>query len=205
MTPTLRVVLIVVSILTTFMIMRKIRQSKLQIEDSIFWLGFSSILIVFSIFPGLPDLLAELAGTYTTANFIYLAVIFLLIVKMFHMSIKQSQLATKIKDLAQKGSCVIIGRCADYILKDDPDAYHIFVCGNESEKIARTQKLFDLSEKEARNMNQDMDKKRRLHYEYYTDRKWGDFKNHCMILNTSVLGLERCIQYIVELLQSDNQ
>ncbi len=61
MTPTLRVVLIVVSILTTFMIMRKIRQSKLQIEDSIFWLGFSSILIVFSIFPGLPDLLAELA------------------------------------------------------------------------------------------------------------------------------------------------
>lgn len=56
MTPTLRVVLIVVSILTTFMIMRKIRQSKLQIEDSIFWLGFSSILIVFSIFPGLPDL-----------------------------------------------------------------------------------------------------------------------------------------------------
>ena len=102
MTPTLRVVLIVVSILTTFMIMRKIRQSKLQIEDSIFWLGFSSILIVFSIFPGLPDLLAGLAGTYTTANFIYLAVIFLLIVKMFHMSIKQSQLETKIKDLAQK-------------------------------------------------------------------------------------------------------
>ena len=100
MTPTLRVVLIVVSILTTFMIMRKIRQSKLQIEDSIFWLGFSSI--VFSIFPGLPDLLAELAGTYTTANFIYLAVIFLLIVKMFHMSIKQSQLETKVKDLAQK-------------------------------------------------------------------------------------------------------
>ena len=65
-------------------------------------LGFSSILIVFSIFPGLPDLLAELAGTYTTANFIYLSVIFLLIVKMFHMSIKQSQLETKIKDLAQK-------------------------------------------------------------------------------------------------------
>ena len=102
MTPTLRVVLIVVSILTTFMIMRKIRQSKLQIEDSIFWLGFSSILIVFSIFPGLPDPLAELPSTYPTANFIYLAVIFLLIVKMFHMSIKQSQLETKVKDLAQK-------------------------------------------------------------------------------------------------------
>ena len=69
MTPTLRVVLIVVSILTTFMIMRKIRQSKLQIEDSIFWLGFSSILIVFSIFPGLPDLLAELAGNVHDCQF----------------------------------------------------------------------------------------------------------------------------------------
>ena len=110
--------------------------------------------------------------------------------------------AKVIRQLAETESCVIIGRCADYILKDDPDAYHIFVCGNEAEKIARTQKLFDLSEKEARNMNQDMDKKRRLHYEYYTDRKWGDFKNHCMILNTSVLGLERCIQYIVELIEA---
>ena len=102
MTPTLRAVLIVVSSLTTLMSLGTIRQSKRQSEDSMFWLGFSSILIVFSIFPGLPDLLAELAGTYTTANFIYLAVIFLLIVKMFHMSIKQSQLETKIKDLAQK-------------------------------------------------------------------------------------------------------
>ena len=102
MTPTLRVVRKDETLLRTLMILRQIRQSKLQIEDSIFWLGFSSILIVFSIFPGLPDLLAELAGTYTTANFIYLAVIFLLIVKMFHMSIKQSQLETKIKDLAQK-------------------------------------------------------------------------------------------------------
>ena len=57
-----------------------------------------------------------------------------------------------IRKLAQKEACVIIGRSADYILKDDPDAYHIFVCGNEAEKIARTQKLFDLSEKEARNI-----------------------------------------------------
>lgn len=102
MTPTLRIVLIIVSIMTTVMIMRKIRQSKLQIEDSIFWIGFSFILIVFSVFPKIPDLLAKIAGTYTTANFIYLAVIFLLIVKMFHMSLKQSQLETKLKDLAQK-------------------------------------------------------------------------------------------------------
>lgn len=104
MTLTLRIVLIVVSVLTTWMIMRKIRNSKLQIEDSIFWIGFSSILILFSLFPGLPDFLSRLAGTYTTANFIYLAVIFLLIMKMFHMSLKISQLETKLKDLVQEAA-----------------------------------------------------------------------------------------------------
>ncbi len=102
MTTTLRIVLIAASILTTILIMRRIRQSKLQIEDSIFWIGFSSILILFSLFPGIPDLLARMAGTYTTANFIYLAVIFLLIVKMFHMSIKMSQLETRVKELVQE-------------------------------------------------------------------------------------------------------
>ena len=102
MTPTLRVVLIVVSILTTFMIMRKIRQSNSRSRIRFSGWDFRPFSLCSVSFPGLPDLLAELAGTYTTANFIYLAVIFLLIVKMFHMSIKQSQLETKIKDLAQK-------------------------------------------------------------------------------------------------------
>lgn len=63
---------------------------------------FSFILILFSIFPQLPAILARLAGTYTTANFIFLSVIFLLIVKMFHMSIKMSQLETRVKELVQE-------------------------------------------------------------------------------------------------------
>lgn len=104
MTLELRIVLIVVSILTTMLIMRKIRQSKLQIEDSIFWIGFSGLLIVCSVFPAVPAVLASLAGTYTTANFIFMAVIFLLIVKLFHMSIKMSQLETKVKDLVQQAA-----------------------------------------------------------------------------------------------------
>ena len=106
-----------------------------------------------------------------------------------------------IRNLSEKGSCIIIGRCADYILKDRPDTYHIFVYGDEYEKISRTQQLFNLSEKDARAMNRDMDKKRRLHYEYYTDRKWGDPGNHCMCLNTSALDMERCIRYILDLFE----
>ncbi len=102
MTFMLRIVLIIVSMATTALIMRRIRQSKLQIEDSIFWIGFSFILILFSIFPQIPAILARMAGTYTTANFIFLAVIFLLIVKMFHMSIKMSQLESRVKELVQE-------------------------------------------------------------------------------------------------------
>ena len=72
MTVTLRIVVIIVSVLTTAMILRKIRNARLQIEDSIFWIGFCAMLILFSLFPGLPDLLSRLAGTYTTANFMWL-------------------------------------------------------------------------------------------------------------------------------------
>ena len=97
MTLLLRIVLIVASVLTTVLILRKIRQSKLQIEDSLFWIGFSFMLILFSVFPIVPTVLAELAGTYSTSNFI-----FLFIVKLFHMTIKQSQMETRLRELVQK-------------------------------------------------------------------------------------------------------
>ena len=103
-----------------------------------------------------------------------------------------------IRNLAEKGSCIIIGRCADYILKDRPDTYHIFVYGDEYEKISRTQQLFNLSEKDARAMNRDMDKKRRLHYEYYTDRKWGRAENYDISLNSSTFGIDGCVEIIKE-------
>ena len=102
MTMLLRAVLIVVSILTTVLILRKIRQSKLQIEDSLFWIGFSFMLILFSVFPVVPTVLSELAGTYSTSNFIFLFIIFLLMVKVFSLTMRISQLETKQKELVQR-------------------------------------------------------------------------------------------------------
>ena len=102
MTLLLRVVLIVVSILTTLLILRKVRMSQMRIEDSVFWIGFSFLLIVFSVFPKIVYLMSDMTGTQTPVNFIFLFVIFLLILKMFRMSVKISQMETKIKDLAQK-------------------------------------------------------------------------------------------------------
>ena len=102
MTMMLRLVLIAGSLLTAAQIIRKIRQSKAQIEDSVFWVFVSGILIVSSVFPRTADLLSRLAGTYTTSNFIFLFIIFLLMVKMFSLTMRISQLETKQKEMVQR-------------------------------------------------------------------------------------------------------
>lgn len=102
MTMTLRVALIVVSFLTFFFMMRKIRQAKMQIESAIFWIVLALVLVVFSIFPSVADFAARLLGIYSTANFLFLFAIFLLIVKVFFMTLHISQLETKVKELVQQ-------------------------------------------------------------------------------------------------------
>lgn len=102
MTMQLRMVLIVVSVLTTWLILRKIRMSKMRIEDSIFWIGFSLMLIVFSVFPEIVYWMSALSGTQTPVNFIFLFIIFVLILRMFRLTVKISQLETKVRDLAQR-------------------------------------------------------------------------------------------------------
>ena len=102
MTTMLRVLLILVSVATMGMMIRKIRQAKVQIEDSIFWILLAMLLVVFSIFPTVADNLARLFGIYSTANFLFLFTIFLLIVKLFTMTLRISQLETRLKELVQK-------------------------------------------------------------------------------------------------------
>ena len=102
MTMMLRAVLIAGSLLTTALIIRKIRQSKAQIEDSVFWVFVSVILIIFSVFPKTADILSRLAGTYSTSNFIFLFIIFLLMVKVFSLTLRVSQLEAKQRELVQR-------------------------------------------------------------------------------------------------------
>ncbi len=102
MTTVLRVILILMSLLVLLLMMRKIRQAKAQIEDSMFWVFFAVLLVIFSVFPKAADWLSGLVGTMSTANFIFLLMIFLLLVKNFSMSIRISQLETKMKELVQK-------------------------------------------------------------------------------------------------------
>lgn len=97
-----RCVLILASLLTMFFMMRRIRQSKVQIEDSIFWILFSFGLLVISIFPGIAEWMARLLGIATVVNFVFLFVIFILLVKLFLMTVRISQMDTKIRELTQR-------------------------------------------------------------------------------------------------------
>lgn len=103
-----------------------------------------------------------------------------------------------IQELAEEHDCVIIGRCADYILKDHPKRLNVFVYSTPEDKIKRIQEyLGGHSEAEAKKMMRDMDKKRSINYNYYTDQKWGDVRHYSLAVNSGELGVERCADLIV--------
>ena len=102
MTWVFRIILIVASLVTTYYILKRIRQSKLQIEYAIFWLIFAGILIIFSLFPNLIALFTNLVGMQLPVNFIFLFFIFVLMLKLFFTTIELSTLETKLKDLTQE-------------------------------------------------------------------------------------------------------
>lgn len=102
MTVIFRVILIIVSILTMAFMMRKIRQAKVQIEAALFWVIMALILVVFSLFPAVADACAHLLGIYSTPNFLFLFMIFLLIVKVFGMTLQMSQMESRQKELVQR-------------------------------------------------------------------------------------------------------
>ena len=103
-----------------------------------------------------------------------------------------------ILELAEKEPCVIIGRNADYILKDRDDVLNVFLHGDMPEKIQRITGLYNVEEKEAVKMMADTDKRRRTNYNFYTDQSWGKASNYTLCLNSSQLGYDRCEMIIME-------
>lgn len=101
-----------------------------------------------------------------------------------------------ILDIAEKGPCVIVGRCADYILRDREDCVNVFIFGNKAEKISRITSIYGDDPEEAERRMREMDKKRSINYKYCTDREWGRFENYTLMLNSSTVGIENCIDII---------
>ena len=103
-----------------------------------------------------------------------------------------------ILDLAGKEPCVIIGRNADFILKDRDDVLNVFIHGDMPEKIQRITYLYNVGEQEAVKMMADIDKRRMANYNFYTDQNWGKASNYTLCLNSSEIGYDRCGKIIME-------
>lgn len=103
-----------------------------------------------------------------------------------------------ILELADKESCVIIGRNADFILKDRDDVLNVFIHGDTPEKIQRITRLYNVEEQKAVKMMADIDKRRMANYNFYTNQKWGKADNYTLCLNSSQLGYDRCEKIIME-------
>ena len=104
-----------------------------------------------------------------------------------------------ILDLAQKGPCVIIGRCSDYILRDREDALHAFIYADTAFKAERIVRLYGESEKAPEERLKEKDKKRSINYKHFTGREWGDPDNYEIMLKSSVIGVEKCAEILAEI------
>ena len=103
-----------------------------------------------------------------------------------------------ILELAEKKSCVIIGRNADYILKDRDDVLNVFIHGDTPEKIQRITRLYNVEEQKAVKMMVDIDKRRMANYNFYTEQNWGKASNYTLCLNSSEIGYDKCESIIIE-------
>ena len=103
-----------------------------------------------------------------------------------------------ILEIAEKESCVIIGRNADFILNDRDDVLNVFIHGDKAEKVKRICKLYNVTEADALKMMVDIDNRRMTNYRFYTDRKWGMAGNYTLSLNSSELGYDMCEKIIMD-------
>ena len=106
-----------------------------------------------------------------------------------------------IRRIAGEGSCVIVGRCADYVLRENPDAVSIFVKGDMESKIARAVKYYGIEEDKAEERIRKADKQRASYYNYYATATWGDVDNYDLVVDTGVLGVEGAVELIAKFLE----
>ena len=106
-----------------------------------------------------------------------------------------------IKALANKESCVIVGRCADYILKDNKDTIKVFLYSSSQDKVKRAVKYYNLEEDKALKEINKINSERAKHYKYYTNRDWYDFANYDIALNVDYLGVKKTAELLEQVIR----
>ncbi|MGN0386383.1 MAG: AAA family ATPase [Lachnospiraceae bacterium] len=104
-----------------------------------------------------------------------------------------------ILDLAEKESCVIVGRCSDFILKDRQDVLRVFIHADMEARAKRIVEQYGERSDSPQKRLRDKDKHRAAYYQFYTDTKWGDARNYHITLDSGKLGLDQCVRILAEL------
>ncbi|HBC77258.1 MAG TPA: cytidylate kinase [Bacteroidales bacterium] len=104
-----------------------------------------------------------------------------------------------IRRLAEKGSCLFVGRCADYVLADNPRCLNIFIYADMNDRIKRIAELQKNSPEKARDYAEKSDKKRAGYYNYFSNKEWGVAESYHLCINSSVLGIEETVDLIYQL------
>ncbi|MDR3278308.1 MAG: cytidylate kinase-like family protein, partial [Oscillospiraceae bacterium] len=105
-----------------------------------------------------------------------------------------------IRELASGGGCVIIGRCADYVLRDEPKLVRVFIRADKEDRVKRAIEDYDLPVKRAEAQIKRIDKSRANYYRYYTNRVWGSPENADLIINSSFTGVDGAVAIIKTML-----
>ena len=106
-----------------------------------------------------------------------------------------------IKKIAANESCVIVGRCADYALEENPNVLSIFIKADMQDRIRRIAKLYDLSDAKAKDKITKIDKQRASYYNYYTSKRWGEVDSYDLCLNSSVFGIDGTVDMIKQAIE----
>ncbi len=104
-----------------------------------------------------------------------------------------------IQELAEKESCVIVGRCADYILRDNPECLKVFIHASMEDRAERIVKLYGEREEKPEQRLIEKDKRRKAYYQIYTDAEWGNAANYHISLDSGKFGIDKCVEIITDL------
>ncbi len=105
-----------------------------------------------------------------------------------------------IKELANKGACIFVGRCADYVLEEEKDLLRVFIYSDMDSKIKRISGIYNLTEKQAKDKIVKIEKTRKTYYNYYTDRSWGSMASYDLCINTGLTGTDGAAEIIKDFL-----
>jgi len=120
----------------------------------------------------------------------------------YHMPINHQLFIAQLKairKIAEKESCIFVGRCADYVLKDNADFLSVFIYAPIEKRIERIMKLHNVSEKEAKSRISRADKQRKNYYNFYTGQGWGEMSNYDLSIDSSIVGVDATAEIIAEM------